>query len=60
MSGIYIPGFFIPDDVNYVLLSVHKDGTVVTDFRGGWEEYVAIPVPDHGRLIDADALCKGG
>lgn len=39
-----------------VLFCIHPDGKVFADLEGGWREYKAIPVPPHGRLIDADAL----
>ena len=40
----------------HVLFCIHPDGKVFADLEGGWREYKAIPVPPHGRLIDADAL----
>lgn len=39
-----------------VLFCIHPDGKVFADLEGGWREYKAIPVPPHGRLIDADTL----
>ena len=39
-----------------VLFCVHPDGKVFADLEGNWREYKAVPVPEHGRLIDADAL----
>ena len=55
MSGVYIPGMEMP-----------KEGTVVAIYKRGNEFYIVqgvdrcplIPVPDHGRLIDADAFEK--
>lgn len=41
-----------------VLFCIHPDGKVFADIDGGWREYKAVPVPPHGRLIDADALRK--
>ena len=41
-----------------------KNGAVIIIYPGGMVKaedgstYRAIPVPDHGRLIDADALCN--
>ena len=52
--GIYIKGMEMP--TSPVLFCVHPDGKVFADLEGGWREYKAIPVPPHGRLIDADAL----
>lgn len=39
-----------------VLFCVHPDGKVFADLEGGWKEYKAVPLPPHGRCIDADAL----
>lgn len=54
MSGIYIKGVSIPQkgDLHVVITS----SGFVKDKHGFVLEAVAIPVPDHGRLIDADAL----
>ena len=41
-----------------VLFCIHPDGKVFADLEGNWREYKAVPVPPHGRLIDADALRK--
>ena len=57
MSGIYIPGMEMPKD-EYVGIFVYPDGRVHVwrSMSLVGQEYKAIPVPDHGRLIDADAL----
>ena len=52
--NILIKGIEMP--TSPVLFCVHPDGKVFADLEGGWREYKAIPVPPHGRLIDADAL----
>lgn len=51
MSGVYIkmPMPTVPQTV-----IIYPDGTVADVYDG--EKYKAIPVPDHGRLIDADSL----
>ena len=36
-----------------VAVIIYSDGEVRTE---GWEKYSAVEVPEHGRLIDADAL----
>lgn len=38
---------------------IHSDGTVeYNENKGqGWQTSEAVPVPPHGRLIDADRLC---
>lgn len=55
MSGIYIQGMDKPHDEND---SIHilRDGTAVVYRTGSIDFYKAIPVPDHGRLIDADEI----
>lgn len=53
MSGIYIPGAKVPDGDYVRVLMLHKDGTCVD---GIGNVFKVIPVPPHGRLIDADAL----
>lgn len=66
MSGVYIKGIEIPSDKPFALL-LCTDGSVgAFDVLAGElharsnevYEYRAIPVPDHGRLIDADALYR--
>lgn len=51
--SILIKGMEMPKD-EYVGIFVYPDGRVSMSLVG--QEYKAIPVPDHGRLIDADAL----
>ena len=62
MSGIYISGMEMPTD-HPLWIIIHSDGTVeaneVSQSRPvGWQTLrnAAVPVPDHGRLIDADVL----
>ena len=54
MSGIYIPKAKIPDGDYVRVLMLHKDGTCID---GIGNIFKVIPVPDHGRLIDADVIC---
>ena len=60
MSGIYIPNMEIPVGHNEATFGIDADGNpllaVYTDKNIEPEIYYIIPVPDHGRLIDADAL----
>lgn len=59
MSGIYIPGVEMPKTGERALwLVIHSDGVVeYEDNKGfGWKRATATHVPEHGRLIDADAL----
>ena len=57
MSGVYIPNVAIPKEHN-IYITLRPDGSVHV-----WDSYAvdgfgaqAIPVLDHGRLIDADEL----
>ena len=52
MSGVYIKGLPMPE-TGCISLHIYAGGIVNTANYG---ELEAIPVPDHGRLIDADAL----
>ena len=57
--GVYIKGMKMPKDEPQ-LLWVYPNGkalTVQSDVDP-WKELQAVPVPPHGRLIDADALEK--
>lgn len=59
MSGIYIPGMEMPkkDEV----ISIYSDGTAYRRslaLRLPISKSKALPVPEHGRLIDADELNK--
>lgn len=69
MSGIYIPYLEMPKDGAFVEVMIWSDGHVTKTGdsyiaengrryykRCDLEYFPAIPVPDHGRLIDADAL----
>lgn len=65
MAGIYIPNMEMPKEKGAheikITLFVREDGTA-----GLWgkeiyiphEPLTLIPVPDHGRLIDADAIYR--
>ena len=50
MIGVYIKGMELPKDGCHHMICIYADGTVST----GGREYTALPVPPHGRLIDAD------
>ena len=54
--SVLIKGMEMP--TSPVLFCIHPDGKVFADLEGGWREYKAIPVPPHGRLIDADAFLQ--
>lgn len=52
--SILIKGMEMPKKP--VLFCIHPDGKVFADLEGGWGEYNAVPVPEHGDLIDINAL----
>lgn len=58
MSGVYIKGLKMPTGKEGVAVIIYPDGeAVVEPFDIGFSKYCkAISVPDHGRLVDADAL----
>lgn len=61
MSGIYIPGMEMPqkDEV----ITIFPDGTAHLHHLGlrlNISQSKAVPVPEHGRLIDADAVMLEG
>jgi hypothetical protein len=64
--GVYIKGMEMPKD-GFITITVTSDGRVVGNSKkeNGKFEYLdnediakAVPVPPHGRLIDADALIE--
>lgn len=58
--GIYIPGMEMPVGHNESSFGIDADGNpllaVYTEKNTEPEIYYIIPVPDHGRLGDLDAL----
>lgn len=61
--GVYIKGMEIPKPGRYeATIYIGDDGTSCIAVSpeahdiGYWDEYSFISVPEHGRLIDADAL----
>lgn len=55
MSGIYIPGMEMPKKP--IIIQIYPDGRVRHIDGNGYRSHAdAIPVHDHGRLIDGDAL----
>ena len=61
MGGIYIKGIDFPDDCT-LLLKVFPDGRVGVPVHLNWhgtlvvKDAEAVPVPEHGDLIDRKAL----
>ena len=59
MSGVYIKGLKMPTDFSGTRLIIYPNGQVLFPHRTYFDELhgvEAIPVPDHGRLVDADEL----
>lgn len=57
MSDILIRGIEMPtEEQSVITINIYSDG-IVTCYDDDVERK-AIPVPEHGRLIDADALTK--
>ena len=60
--SILIKGMEMPKDGTYNIVHIYSDGRVSMPFWGKGMQIVqdinAIPVPPHGRLIDADELEK--
>lgn len=52
--SILIKGMEMPKDGCHHMICIYADGTVST----GGRVYIAVPVPPHGRLIDADAAIQ--
>ena len=53
--GVYIKGMEMPNKKNGAVLIIYPDGKCA--FEDG-KTYQAVPVPPHGRLIDADGLAE--
>ena len=67
MAGIYIPGIELPEKGKHLHLRIDADGTICGQINS--DPYfcnlidfpaMAIPVPDHGDLIDRDKLRELG
>lgn len=54
MAGIYIPNIEMPEEGWHKAIMIFSDGTVVSYYDCIVESGKAVPVPPHGRLIDAD------
>lgn len=58
--SILIKGMEMPKDGTYNIVYIYSDGRVSMPFWGKGMQIVsgitAVPVPPHGRLIDADEL----
>ena len=54
--GVYINGMGMPEYGETVTITICADGLVFEEFKEPGNVFHAVPVPPHGRLIDADAL----
>ena len=52
--GVYIKGIEMPTGNDELRLIIHSNGQVIISHQTYYEEAEAVPVPPHGRLIDAD------
>lgn len=53
--GVYLPNIDMPKDDKCVTIEICPDGSIWQKYRGTVPNAKAIPVPPHGRLIDAEA-----
>lgn len=58
MSGLYISGIELPKECEYLDLVIMQDGEVYWYDHEGVSVAKAVPVLDHGDLIDRDELMK--
>ena len=60
--SVLIKGMEMPKDGTYNIVYIYSDGRVSMPFWGKGMQIVqdinAIPIPPHGRLIDADIMIK--
>ena len=55
--SILIKGMEMPTD-DFIRIILYPNGQAVKANAVDYEEFEAMPVPPHGRLIDADALME--
>lgn len=60
--SILIKGMEMPKDGTFNIVYIYPDGHISMPFWGNGVQIVqginAVPIPSHGRLIDADKLCE--
>lgn len=57
--GIYLPNMEMPNPGHIVLVEIDENGDVFAAYDGGrtkLTQHKAVPVPDHGDLIDRGEL----
>ena len=59
--SVLIKGIEMPNPGQIVLVEIDENGDVFAAYDGGrtkLAQYKAVPVPPHGRLIDAEPIMK--
>lgn len=56
--SILINGMEMPTEDEEIIIRIDSSGTVMTEYALPISWAKAVPVPAHGRLIDADALME--
>ena len=56
--GVYLPNVDMPKDDKFVTIQISPDGSIWQQYRGTVPNAKAVPIPRHGRLIDADEFLK--
>ena len=54
--SVLLKGMNMPRDGERLKVWIEANGQVIVDKRTYYEEYEAVDLPDHGDLIDRDAL----
>ena len=57
IRGLYIPSMELPAD-EPARIVINPNGQVFADHSTWYSEYKAIPVPEHGKLIEAEPIQK--
>ena len=56
--GVYINGIEMPTGNDELRLIIHSNGQVIISHQTYYEEAEAVPVPEHGDLIDRNETIK--
>ena len=54
--GVYIEAMEMPNNGETITITICGDGIVFEEWKEPGSVFKAVPVPPHGRLIDADAI----
>lgn len=58
--GVYLPNVDMPKGDKALTVQICPDGSIWQQYRGTVPNAKAVPVPKHGKLIDADVLKSNG